>query len=372
MKDVDGPRANIVSEVHPYVGFVERPRAESTYRRFADDQPVPVSSFGYLDDKEPIQTRQPDRVIVGILGGSVACHFAINGSARLGKELGSSPEFAGKEFVFVNLALSGYKQPQQLMTLAYLLTLGAQFDLVVNIDGFNEVALYELENAGHHIFPAFPRSWQARISSADPAILLITTKLLVIEERRNALARWCSKIPLRYSVLCNLGWRFCDRSLAYDADRVLTGYYQSKGRDEPYFITGPPRKFAGSNELYEHLATIWANGSSLLDRLCRDKGMRYLHFLQPNQYVPGSKPMGDDEKRVAIIADHPYRRAVELGYPLLIKKGKELKQQGISYHDLTNLFADHPEAIYNDGCCHFNQAGIDLMADAVAQAILEN
>ncbi len=213
LKDVDGPRANIVSEVHPYVGFVERPRAESTYRRFADDQPVPVSSFGYLDDKEPIQTRQPDRVIVGILGGSVACHFAINGSARLGKELGSSPEFAGKEFVFVNLALSGYKQPQQLMTLAYLLTLGAQFDLVVNIDGFNEVALYELENAGHHIFPAFPRSWQARISSADPAILLITTKLLIIEERRNALARWCSKIPLRYSVLCNLGWRLL-RSLA--------------------------------------------------------------------------------------------------------------------------------------------------------------
>ncbi len=81
--------------------------------------------------------------------------------------------------------------------------------------------------------------------------------------------------------------------------------------------------------------------------------------------------MGDDEKRLAILADHPYRRAVELGYPLLIKKGKELKQQGISYHDLTQLFANHPEAIYNDGCCHFNQAGIDLMADAVAQAILE-
>ena len=42
--------------------------------------------------------------------------------------------------MFVNLALFGYKQPQQLTTLAYLMSIGGQFDLVLNIDGFNEVA----------------------------------------------------------------------------------------------------------------------------------------------------------------------------------------------------------------------------------------
>ena len=188
LNDVEGPKPNIVSEVHPYVGFVEKPRPESSFRRFADGRPMPVSRFGYVDDKEPIVARRPDRIIIAILGGSVACHFAINGAAQLGAQLSHSPEFAGKELVFVNLALAGYKQPQQLMTLAYLLSLGAQFDLALNIDGFNEVALYELENSGRNIFPAFPRSWQVRISSADPDVLLTTAGLIANEEQRNDLA----------------------------------------------------------------------------------------------------------------------------------------------------------------------------------------
>jgi hypothetical protein len=370
LNDRAAARTNVVSEVHPYVGFVEKPGPASKYRRSGGGQPVPISKFGYVDDKEPIQARRADRVIVAILGGSVACHFAINGSARLEEELSRSPEFAGKEFVFLNLALGGYKQPQQLMTLAYLLALGAEFDLVLNIDGFNEVALYELENASRHIFPAYPRSWQVRISSADPDIMRTTALLLALEEQRNDLARWNSQAPLRFSVLCNLAWEFRDRHRARAADGIITDYYRSKGRHEPYFITGPPTDFASSALLYEHLATIWANSSSALESLCRSKGIRYYHFLQPNQYVPGSKPIGDDERRVAIAPEHPYRRAVETGYPLLIQKGRDLKTQGISFFDLTQLFAGHPEAIYSDDCCHFNQAGIELMSQAIAQSLL--
>jgi len=35
----------------------------------------------------------------------------------------------------------GYKQPQQLLVLSYFLSIGQPFDMVMNIDGFNEVAL---------------------------------------------------------------------------------------------------------------------------------------------------------------------------------------------------------------------------------------
>src|SRR5262249_23951485 len=152
--------------------------------------------------KQPIQTRGPGRVVVGILGGSVACQFAVNGTARLEAELSKSSEFANRRLIFVNLALGGYKQPQQLMTLAYLLSLGAEFDLVLNIDGFNEVALYELENASHHVFPAFPRSWHARIGTTEQVSGLTKGRLLVIEEQRTELARWHSRAPWRYSILC--------------------------------------------------------------------------------------------------------------------------------------------------------------------------
>jgi hypothetical protein len=47
------------------------------------------------------------------------------------------------------MAQGAAKQPQQLMKLAYLLAIGQQVDLVINVDGFNEFALgWQNVNAG--------------------------------------------------------------------------------------------------------------------------------------------------------------------------------------------------------------------------------
>jgi hypothetical protein len=280
----EGLSANVFSEVHPYVGFVEEPRSDSGVHRSNDGQQVPVSEFGYIDDKEPVQARGPDRIVVAILGGSVACYFAVNGTERLEAVLADSPVYAGKHFVFVNLALGGYKQPQQVMTLAYLLSLGSEFDLVLNIDGFNEVALYELENASHHVFPAFPRSWQARVGSTDPVMGLTRGRLLVIEEQRTDLARWHSRASWRYSVLWNLLRSIRDRRLAWEAFQIQCDYSKAQVRRGPYAVTGPRRDFANRQELYEHLVAIWAISSTLLNRLCSDRGMRFP--FPPTQPVP--------------------------------------------------------------------------------------
>jgi len=35
--------------------------------------------------------------------------------------------------------MPGFKQPQQLQVLTYFLSVGQEFDMVVNIDGFNDV-----------------------------------------------------------------------------------------------------------------------------------------------------------------------------------------------------------------------------------------
>ncbi|MGC8640216.1 MAG: hypothetical protein ACP5XB_10120 [Isosphaeraceae bacterium] len=370
VEHADGMSNTVFSEVHPYVGYVETPTSESGVRRTADGRVMPISEYGYIDDKLPFQSRGPDRVVVAILGGSVASYFAVNGARRLEADLAGSPRFADKHFVFVNLALGGYKEPQQLMTLAYLMTLGAQFDLVLNIDGFNEVALHELENASHHIFPAFPRSWYAKVGSTDPTLGLTRGKLLVLDEERTNLARWHSRAPWRYSVLCNIVWNVRARWLEWESYRLREQHFQTENRAGPYVVTGPRKEFASREALYEHLAEIWMNSSILLNRLCSNNGMRYYHFLQPNQYFPGSKPMGEEEKKVAIWPGHPYRQGVELGYPLLLRGRRRLKEQGVRFVDLTGIYKDHPEPIYVDSCCHFNQLGLDLMADAIARAIL--
>jgi hypothetical protein len=46
----------------------------------------------------------------------------------------------------VKATIGGYKQPQQLMALNWFMALGGEFDIVINLDGFNDVALPALEN----------------------------------------------------------------------------------------------------------------------------------------------------------------------------------------------------------------------------------
>jgi hypothetical protein len=362
----------IAARVHPYVGFVEEPRDDSGVIPFGQERPVPVSTFGYLDRAGPIHARAEGKVIVGILGGSVASLFAVNGAERLRADLHESPSFAGKELVFVNLALGAYKQPQQLMTLSYLLALGARFDIVLNIDGFNEVALYESENGGRRIFPAYPHGWYGRVEVADPQLGRLLGEVAYVNSRRADLARTFSKPPWRYSVLCNLLWEALDRGYPARIHALKEEFRRTSPARGNYFVTGPPSHFATREALYEHLASLWANSSIQLAALCSANGIRYHHFLQPNQYLAGSKPLGRRERREAYRADHPYRPSVELGYPLLIRNGRDLRARGVRLHDLTGLFAGIDEPIYADDCCHYNRRGYEIMADRVAAAILDD
>ncbi len=362
-------RQSIVAQVHPYVGYVMEPMPDSGVTPFGGEQPVPVSDFGYIDAQLPIGPRDDDAVRVAITGGSVACYFAVNGTDRLAAELRDDPRFAGRRFEFRNLALGGYKQPQQLMTLAYLLALGAKFDVVVNIDGFNEVGLHELENAAHQVFPAFPRSWQARVEVADPRMGRLQGKIETHTENRLALATAFNRPPWRYSVVASVLWILLDRKQDNDVYRLKEKFWQTTPSLQRYVVTGPTLKLDSEDALYDHLAGLWRESSTQMDRLCRNNGILYYHVLQPNQYVAGSKPMGPEEQQTAILEKHPYRHAVEVGYPKLIREGAELQKRGVPFTDLTGLFAGTPEAIYIDGCCHYNREGYQLLAGAIARAI---
>jgi hypothetical protein len=95
-----------------------------------------------------------------------------------------------------------------------------------------------------------------------------------------------------------------------------------------------------------------------------------VHLLQPNQYVPDSKKLGSEEQSIAISDEHCYGFAVRQGYPDLLREGANLRAEGVDFHDLTKLFAAFANPIYVDTCCHYNQKGNDLLAEAVAEALL--
>ena len=52
------------------------------------------------------------------------------------------------------------------------------------------------------------------------------------------------------------------------------------------------------------LAEFWARCSTQMHRVCQAYGIKYLHYLQPNQYV-GDKPMGEEERRLPLRHKHP-------------------------------------------------------------------
>jgi hypothetical protein len=106
-----------------------------------------------------------------------------------------------------------------------------------------------------------------------------------------------------------------------------------------------------------------------MEALCRSAGTQYFHFLQPNQYVPDSKPLSREELDGAFDPNHPYRPGVLNGYPLLSAAGRALQERGITFTDLTMLFSDCNETAYSDRCCHFNKLGNETIAQAIAREI---
>jgi hypothetical protein len=143
-------------------------------------------------------------------------------------------------------------------------------------------------------------------------------------------------------------------------------------RAVPYVVTGPRKSYADDSAIVEDLADIWQHSSLQLHWLCKGNNIKYFHFLQPNQYVADSKKLTARELKQAYSKNHPYKRGFDLGYPLLCEKANGLVENGVSFRNLSMIFADVTEEIYVDSCCHFNMLGNEIMAKEIARTILAN
>ena len=230
------------------------------------------------------------------------------------------------------------------------------------------------ENDETGVFVAYPRRWDARMQDVvDPRTYSISYRLLELRATRQQLAAARLQSTLGWSPTLNLIWYLRNRRLGQqviDLGTELREHKDSRGYGFPR--QGPKQRYSGTDGLYRQVVELWSNCSLQMHRLCRENGIRYLHILQPNQHLPGSKPIGPQERKAAFGGLFPRAGlAIARGYPLLISEGKNLQDKGIAFHDVTMLFKDLETQIYVDACCHYNQQGYDLLADAVAGRILE-
>ena len=353
-------------ELHPFMGFTPK----LTDSGGPGNQLYQIWQQRLFEPGSPLHSTDPGDLVVGITGGSVAEQFAqFGGAKQLAKLLGQTPRFSGRRVRFVGFAFGGVKQPQQLMGLNYLLTIGGRLDLVINLDGFNEVALHESDNQPQGVALSYPRSWFHRIGRAETLVLVGQRRIL--QEQRNQAASAVLASPLRHSGLRRLVWVLGDESLREQVEQLgedLRSY--ELGVKSKRTALGPVSLADDELARLEELVGIWQRASLQMHRICVGNGIEYYHFLQPNQYVAGSKTLTEEELKLAYRPGQGYGKHVPEGYPRLQAASETLAVEGVRYHDLTGVFRDVGETVYKDNCCHMNALGNVLMAEAIREAIV--
>ncbi|KAB2891439.1 MAG: hypothetical protein F9K32_04165 [Desulfobulbaceae bacterium] len=364
--------------LHPYMGFVVDFHDEACPDiGFCDDR---MRSYQPLLNGRDFPEAAPDRAIVAITGGSFAYGVANNSTkGKIEQALATIPELQGKQILVYTLALGGFKQPQQLFALEYYLAMGAHFDMIINIDGFNEMVLPQVENLPFRTNPFFPRVWHTRVRSGVEnyqAKMIQGTKAFLGMERAR-LAESTNRDITRRSAVRGLIWKLQDTSLQKRIAGAEAEYLETarKNPAEKSRMIAAGTDFPRDDEnwVLTQLAGFWRQSSVMMNTVAKAHNIRYYHFLQPNQYVDNSKPMSREERAAAFLEGsgktHPYAKPARAGYPYLIAQGEALKQSGVAFQDLTMMFKDNSEILYRDACCHLTSRGYDYVIDEIVDYV---
>ena len=338
--------ARFVNKIsHPYYGFTSH----------SPNSPLNVM---------PPPRTSPDTIAVALLGGSVALDVAPYLQQALTQYF--ADQGLAKDPLVVPLAYPAMKQPQQLHIANFILAMGGNFDILVNLDGFNELN-HSYINFTKDVFPFFPYNWE-KLVFLTPDEIALAGQIRAARGQLSQLQQSAPASPFRYTALYGILHRYqlqqTDTRILQLNDQLSTARSaRSLGQH------GPLVPFPDAAQLHQEAIRVWYRSSALLSRLAAAAGADYYHFLQPNQYIPNSKPLSPKERQKYLHPGYLKRTNYDFTYPLLQKFGTKLQQQGIHYFDLTQIFNDHPETLYRDDCCHLNPRGYEILAAAIVQRL---
>lgn len=358
---IPDPEADLMAQVeanhvlHPYLG-IDQPKelesAEADLWAFRGRKAKPA-------------------FVVLLIGGSVSAQTWGLQQNHIAQRLTADPRFANRSVAVLGQGRGAFKQPQQVMLAAYLYTLGWRPDAVVNIDGFNELAL-AWDNASLGVHPAYPSYWSwgllAKTRTNRSEELRAAARILALADRGRELG----------VAMLDRGWQHSAILAEYELGRLraVQAEWAQAQREFQAFIApagehdtsrGPHFRFDDA-ATFERLVRMWVESSVSLDGLVRAHGGLYLHVLQPTLHDAGSKPLTREE--IESGAGQPtWDAAIERGYPELRAAGPELVRRGVHFADLSLLFRDLEERTYVDGC-HFQGTGMQRFADAIVDALL--
>lgn len=366
--------------LHPYFGVTHRPGTPfdipaSLREGSALSARLTTNNFGFVSPHDyPFAKTGDDQVILGIFGGSVGLWFCQIGAPRLVADLQTNPYFKDRDIVPLCFAHEGYKQPQQALVLAYFLSMGQTFDLVVNIDGFNDVALASL-NSERGLDISMPS-----VQHLDPLIALVNRSALTpdkleslaaIFQDRQTLVDVAERMATNRSAAVHLvlDWYYARVSGRYSREIGRFSNLPANPPGNALIQATPATKARDDANLFSDIAELWTGASLLMDQMVEARGGAYFHFLQPNQYFT-TRPFEAEEASVALNDASPYKAFVEEGYPALAEATPRLTDAGVAFFDATRVFDRIDAPVYMDDCCHYTLRGNQAFAEFIAASIL--
>jgi len=357
----------------PYMGYTLRRGRTGSY---LDAGEWIANNFGFQIMAEnsdgnrccdiPYQRRDND-YLVGVFGGSVGAGFGLQAQAdgSLAKALQRVERIEGKNVVVLNFGQSGFRQPQQLTALAYFLSIGQKFDLIINIDGFNEVVT-SWKNWSDGVEPNYPAdslwgAWgrsieQRKVPTEESQFHLANYHELAGRDAQgkedtcvSAFCYYWAKSRVYYHA-----WQTRSNRLALPETTELSSIFPSK--------TISP--LGADFDIYDNTADVWLQSSRGMATLATLADAEYLHILQPNQWFDEAGPY------TPIAGDHIYKWVIDpvnLGYRKLRDRTAALEAADVDLLDGSLLFKGAPErTVYVDDCCHYTAKGYHVIFEAIA------
>lgn len=351
---------------HPFFGYTHKAGLKNT------------NNYGFHCSRDyPLKKESTDQYIIGIFGGSVAHDFYEKGRARLTNKLKTHANFAGKEIIYLNYALGGYKQPQQLQILTYFLSAGQELDMAINIDGFNEM-IFCFNNNRLNVDTAMPSAqhflpmrdlMDSRTVTGEKLESIWKIQTYKKDFTRNEEKLRHTKLAFIYLIFSTYGKHLYKRyrSEVVRFDHLIKPAKPGTGDSLVNFKYSPGLDNEGM--LLAKVATLYYRTSFTMHNAVKAWGGRYFHFLQPNQYY-SKKAFSKEEQETALDERLNYNTLVKKGYPMLHRVIGVLRKNHVNAFSAAGIFDKITRTVFIDRCCHFNRLGNEIFADFIAAHIL--
>jgi len=375
--DEGGP-ATVKRTLHPYLGFVYEEHARKRLQ-FSNIDYAP-NNVGILSLHDyPYKKTSDDQFVIGIFGGSVAMYYGFYELENhvLANALKQLPYFQNKQIIVLPFASGSYKQPQQSLELSYFTSLGQDFDLVINIDGFNETSLAYLNNksgldASMPSVEMFGPLVQLANRSFSTQELTLTLEILKLKDELKETEAGLNSC--RFATCYTFRWmqlRYLLREYQKKSES-LSSVTRNRTESDSLVHVDKHEQPLDDATLIPGLVALWANSELSMHELLTARRVPYFVVVQPNQYYSTGRKFSEAEAKVALNSSSIYSEGVIKAYPKLIAQTGELKRSGVKIINAVNVFDDTQDAVYLDSCCHYNRAGNELFARFVAGQIVKS